>query len=107
MKNEYENAMYLYDMHLNEPTVIDFNDGYALSIVPEYGYHYRDNEGYMHIAKRNNPQSIELNCLILEEKEDYYEIVEDSHLYFPTEKELFAYLKFRIKEKVTNKKQVS
>ena len=93
MKNHFENAMYLYDMKIDERTIIELNNKYALSVIPEYGYHYRDEHDRMHIASRNNPQYIQLNCWVLELGADgLYDMVDFGDICFVTEQEFFNYL---------------
>lgn len=98
MKNDYKNAMYLYDMEMNEVTLIKLKDGNTLSIIPEYGYHYRDAQGFMHIARRDFPHHVQLNCMLLDSQEN---LIDNSEIYFPREEDFFNFLKEKAVNQLT------
>lgn len=65
MRNNVQDIMTAHSMevgghyYLQVPGTI-----YQLSVVPEYGYYYRDENQHMHRSK--TPMSVHLNCAVME-----------------------------------------
>jgi hypothetical protein len=76
MKNNFELFMREHNIEVDERAWIDVNEDYALSVIPEYNHHYRDENDRMHISPRNEPYSIELNVMLFKRdpQDDEYDI---------------------------------
>ena len=93
VKNEFLKFMREHNIDVEDRVWLDIIPGFALSVIPEFNFHYRDEEGYMHIAPRSAPHSVHLNTYVFEEVDGMLQLMEDMHRIISTVDELNEYLK--------------
>jgi len=96
MKNDFVKFMREHNIDIEESTELDIIPNYFLNVIPEYNYHYRDENDHMHIAPKSNPHSVVLNTMIYKRSGKYWRPVEDfdfAHRMISTMEELREYLK--------------
>ena len=93
MKNEFVKFMREHNIDVEYRVWLDIIPGYALSVIPEYNFHYRDENDYMHIAPPSAPQSVYLNTYVFEEINGMLQLMDGMHKIISTVEELNEYLK--------------
>jgi len=63
MKNEFKALLKEHNVTVAQRFWVDTSENRALSVISQYGYHFRDDHGIMHIASHNNPQYVMLNVM--------------------------------------------
>lgn len=89
-ENNVINVMYIHDMEVDKRTWIDISENISLSVIPEYGYRYRDEEDKVYISR--NPTSVMLNTMVFKQYSDGWDIEEDTQEIFNTDEEFISYL---------------
>ena len=94
MKNEFVKFMREHNIDVEDRVWLDIIPGYVLSVIPEYNFHYRDENDFIHVAPRSEPYSIHLNTYVFfKDNEGKYEVITGMNEIITTADELNEYLK--------------
>ena len=75
MKNPFLKFMRDMNVNVDERCWLDITDKYALSIIPEHNFHYRDEDDIIHVVPRDQPQNVILNVMLfVKDEDDEYDI---------------------------------